>query len=116
MILKVDFELNLSNYTAWKCFFLSQMSKKCLKNVSTILHTQFNYNTLLVSPLKKPEFSKSERNSLYLKEQERQTTFWKWQDFCDYFHWNFTSKMMLTNKCSKIYQKTRRPFSQSCLV
>ena len=41
------------------------------------------------------------------QEQERQTTFWKWQDFCDYFHWNFTSKIMLTNMNAANYTKNQ---------
>ena len=29
-------------------------------------------------------------------------------EFCDYYLWKFTSKIRLTNKCSKLYQKSRR--------
>ena len=29
-------------------------------------------------------------------------------EFCDYYLWKFTFKIMLTNKCSKLYQKSRR--------
>jgi len=46
-ILNVDIALILSNYTSWKHFIcLKWILNKC----STILHTQFNYHTLQVSP------------------------------------------------------------------
>ena len=48
MILNVGFALKLSNYTSVETFHISQINPK----KSTILHTQFNYHTLPVSPFK----------------------------------------------------------------
>ena len=53
MILKIDFALNLSNYTSLKRFIShSQMNPK---KFSIILHSQFNYHTLPVTPFKGTE-------------------------------------------------------------
>ena len=49
MILNVDFALKLSNSTPLKLFFMSQMNPK---NFSTILHSQFNYYIVPVTPFK----------------------------------------------------------------
>ena len=51
MILKVDFELKLSYYTLAKRFIKLNW---VLKNVVTILDSQFNYHTLSVAPFKLP--------------------------------------------------------------
>ena len=54
MILNVDFALNISNFTSLKCFMCL---KWILENLSTILHSQFNYHTLPVTPFNLDEFN-----------------------------------------------------------
>ena len=49
MILKVDFALNHSNYTSLNRVICL---KSILKDFSEILHFQFNYHTLPVTPFK----------------------------------------------------------------
>jgi len=46
MIFNVNYALKLNIYTLWKCFKRFIYFKCTLKNLSTTLHTKFNYLTV----------------------------------------------------------------------
>ena len=114
MILKVDFALNLSNYTSCKCFLclkwiLKMFPQYCILSLTTIRCWSL--------PLKNQN-CQNLNEILYVWTRTRKTDHilemagLLWLFSLEFYFKNYVDKY----ECSKLYQKSKRPYSQSCLV